>query len=286
MGLISFEAAATAVVERLVPGDAATRAEITETSRQATERATFARKLRELGGLVGLGLRLRSRRATGDRPAQIIAQGADLGATLVLSGIATWAWLATSDGPPSTVVLTTGAACSLLIAAVVADRRALRAAIIAAACLVLSVASGPSMPIVAGFIVSVGLLSVGRTSTQRLVPARKFAQTVAVGVAVLAAAEAALGSRPPAETLVLLAAIGPIVLVAAGWFDPRLAVAATSVWLWRLAAVDLIELTASVRDVGDGLTVDGLVIRWLMMSASVIAGGLITATSTRRAASP
>ena len=280
MGLIDFESAARRVVERSVPADGEVRAEIVATACDATAGAGLPKQLRELSGLAGLGLRLRSRAATDDDPRQLVAQGADLGATLVLVLVAAWAWLAAPEVPIGAATATTFA-----LAAVVAARPAASGALALGAAAVAAAASWLSMPIVAGALVSVGLLAIGRGGRRRMIRPERVAGTLLALTVAAVVAEATLSTRPPVELLVVVAATGPLPLLAAGWFDPRLAIAATSVWLWRLAAVDLVDLTSSVAELGHGLTIDGLVIRWLVMGASVVVGSIVSARATRRAVS-
>jgi hypothetical protein len=87
----------------------------------------------------------------------------------------------------------------------------------------------------------------------------------------------ALGSLAAGDVLalrVVWAAVVPTVLVALGWFDPRYAVAAAVLWLWRLAAAGL--------DAVPDVTVT--FVRLVAMAAGVLFAICVTRVSLRRLA--
>lgn len=88
---------------------------------------------------------------------------------------------------------------------------------------------------------------------------------------------------PPAGTVVSVAATlaCPVALAAAGWWDPRLAVAATVLWGWRF-------LDANTGDLGEAVVAHlwlgdpTLLVRWLAMAAGVALAWWFACTATRR----
>jgi len=77
--------------------------------------------------------------------------------------------------------------------------------------------------------------------------------------------------------------IAPAVLLLAGWFDPRLAAAATTIVFARLAASGFGELgraLAVLQQHGER----ELLLRWLAMGSSVVAAWFVTHRSIRHVA--
>ncbi len=101
------------------------------------------------------------------------------------------------------------------------------------------------------------------------------------GVGVLVAA-GSIGA--PAGALVAVGVVAPAMLLAAGWFDPRLAVAATVVWGWRFAVANHDAVLGDLGRLGWGITVTELIVRWVMMAAGVLVALVVARTSIRRAA--
>ncbi len=79
-------------------------------------------------------------------------------------------------------------------------------------------------------------------------------------------------------------ALIPAGLIAAGWFDPRYAVAAGTVWAWRLLTADFAEVPREVAAVIDELAIPGLVARIVLMALGIACAALVTRASLRRLA--
>ncbi len=172
--------AARLVIDRWLP------ATIDREAVQVTAAAALANagpfgQVREIASLLGLGLRLRSRSATGDRPRTIVGQGVIIGLVAIAA-------------------LACGALLGLSLAAV---------------------------------------------------------QILAVAV--------------------------PALALGISWFDPRLAVAAATVWALRLVATDHVEFVGDLERLGSDVTVSGLVVRWLAMASGVLAAIVIARLAIRRA---
>lgn len=143
------------------------------------------------------------------------------------------------------------------------------------------------LPVLAGLgvaFVAVSAALVGRKHGwwRRLRRADWLLGLGAVGVVTVAAPGAGPVWLVPA--VVAVAAAAPVVVLALGWFDPRLAVAATGVWLWRLAAADLGQLVDELGRLGSDAGDGAFVFRWLVMATGVLVGAFVSQLSMARAA--
>ena len=86
-----------------------------------------------------------------------------------------------------------------------------------------------------------------------------------------------------AASVLVFAWIAPVALLLAGWFDPRLAAAATTIVFARLAASGFGELGRALAVLQEHGQRD-LLLRWLVMGSSVVAAWLVTHRSIRRTA--
>ena len=136
-------------------------------------------------------------------------------------------------------------------------------------------------PVVAGLVVVGVLVVVGRSALAR-VPIAAVVGRLAVVVALVVAVVLGAPGIARTELLVVGSAVVPAAVLAAGWFDPRLAVVATSVWCWRFASLDLAQLASGVESLAGELAVESVVVRWVAMAGGVIAGWLVTHQSLAR----
>jgi hypothetical protein len=270
------------LAERVTGGDASYRHDVSLTTHDLCREASRWRQCLELLSLVVFALRLRSRASTGDQPDAVWRQGAYLGAVLLLTLLAAESAAAASLDVRSlglAVALAAAAACALL------DWRLAAAAIaaIAATGEVLWVARGVHAgALVSGCAIAIGGLlggahgSAGRHLRMALAPG------AIVVVAVLLALVIGSGASEAAGVLVF-AWIAPVALLVAGWSDPRLAAAATTIVFARLAASGFGELGSALS----ALRLHGqreLLVRWLAMGSSVVAAWLLTRRSLRHVA--
>jgi hypothetical protein len=139
----------------------------------------------------------------------------------------------------------------------------------------------------AGAFVSVCALAIGGLlAGGHDVAHRSLRMALASGAITLAGMLSALvigASAAEAWSVLVFAWIAPVLLLLAGWFDPRLAAAATTIVFARLAASGFGEL-------GRALTVlqqhgqRELLLRWLAMGSSVLRAWLVTHRAIRHIA--
>lgn len=273
-----YESALSFAVRHLVPVDEDAGAEIVRTAIEATDGRSISRRVRELMSMVGLGLRLRGHRATGDDRRQILAQAASLGGALVLLATAAWVWADADTVDLSTVLIVTvigsGAVVSPRLVQVVLGG--------VGAISLLVFGTFATAPVIAGLTIGIVLTVAGSTVWAHsfrpwlAMPVIAVVITEAIGFAVVGSGWLTTG------VLTVLAAGGPLAFLAVGWFDPRFALVATAVWFWRLAAVDLVDLAGAGMDLGRELTLDVLIVRWLVMGAGVLIGLAVSQRSLHR----
>ena len=115
---------------------------------------------------------------------------------------------------------------------------------------------------------------------------RSLGMALAVGAIVLAGLLSALvidASAAEAGSVLFFAWIVPVVLLVAGWFDPRLAAAATTIVFARLAASGFGELGTALAVLQQHGQRE-LLLRWLAMGSSVVGAWLVTHRSIRHIA--
>ena len=83
--------------------------------------------------------------------------------------------------------------------------------------------------------------------------------------------------------MLLFAWIAPVVLLLAGWFDPRCAAAATTIVFARLAASGFGELGRALAVLQEHGQRE-LLLRWLAMGSRVVAAWVVTQRSIQRTA--
>jgi hypothetical protein len=258
------------------------------TQELAVEGTLWARSL-ELIALVGLALRLRSQCRTGNRSAAVWQQGTYLGGVLLVTALACAAWAhvpepARGAGLPA-LATTLGAAAALSAGVGCALRRHRSAAVLLAATgglgHVLATAPGAESAMFA----SAGVVAIGGLLIGTRLPAPAARRTaLATSVLPLTAWPVALAAGPNATVSVIalvFTAIGPAAMVAPGWFDPRLAAAATTLVFSRLLAGGFDELGRALAV----LAQDGrgaLLARWALMSAGLLGAWFATRQSIRR----
>jgi hypothetical protein len=234
----------------------------------------------ELLSLVGLALRLRSRASTRDRPEAIWSQGVHTGALVLLAGLGAQC---AADGSAGQLAIAFGLVAAVVLA-LGGRRRAAIACIVAATtieCLMLAHGAGGGAFASGGLIVIGGLLARSSSATR---PRHTAAAVLAAIAAVLlsTAVAAALGTATAhAAVVVAFGWLLPIALVSLGWFDPRLAAAATTLVFARLAASGFGELghALAALDLGGQRY---LLARWVLMGTAVLAAWLVTDRSIRR----
>lgn len=274
------ERAASWLTERLEGVAPDYREDVARTMSEICRDASAHRRCLELLALVGLALRLRSRARTSDRPDAVWRQGVHLGALLLLTELA--AQSAADRAGTESLVLAVALIAS--VGSALLGRRSLAVALAAGGAIVevLWTAHGADAgAFVSACVVGVGGLLAGPTGPVRDPGRLTLAATGLVLADLLSAA--AIGTGPAQLiTLVAFAWVAPFALVASGWFDPRLAAAATTLVFGRLAASAFGELGRALS----ALQQEGhrqLLARWLLMGTGVIATWLATQRSIRHA---
>jgi hypothetical protein len=279
----AHERAVRWLTEHVESGDAAYRQEVALTTRELCREAGRSRRCLELLSLLAFALRLRSRARTGDRPDAVWRQGVYVGAVVLLISLATEtaaaAWV--DAGRLALAAILAGSAVSAL------RGRRLAAIGLATGAAVVEVA-WVSHGVQAGAFVSACAVAIGGllAGGHELAARRYSGMTLAVGVIMLAGLLAALvigASAAEAGSVLVFAWIAPVVLLVAGWFDPRLAAAATTIVFARLAASGFGELGRALAVLQQHGQRE-LLLRWLAMGSSVVAAWLVTHRSIRHVA--
>jgi hypothetical protein len=271
--------AVTGWLAHRLPVDDDHRAEVTESVASVVSGRPRCERAWEAASLVGLWLRLWGRREGGDDARRALRQGVYLGGVILAFAAATEAWRQTRH------LDDTGAAAlglALAAAAVGAGGAALAAGgwrgaaiLVCAAALAVGVVAEGS-PATAGIVAPLALVAGDRFGAHRCW--RGLAGgALAAGLLAAAAAYAPAGpvSDGSAAALVTL----PLAFLVVGWFDPRFAVAATTVWLGAFVTLDaglwLHAVSAGARTPE--------VARWAAMSAAVLIAANVSRAALRRA---
>jgi hypothetical protein len=280
--MTAHERAVHWLTERVEGADASYRHDVALTTCELCREAGAWRRCLELVSLAVLALRLRSRASTGDRPDAVWRQGVYAGAVLLLTSLAVES---AAVGPVDArrlalaAILASAAAAALLRARAAAVALAAAAAIGGAAWVLHGVQAGAFLSACA--VAIGGLLAGGhRPSLRHARMALALGAVVPAGL--LSALVIGTGSAEGASVLAF-AWIAPIVLLAAGWLDPRLSAAATTIVFARLAASGFGELGRALAV----LQLHGqreLLLRWLAMGSSVVGAWLVTHRSIRHVA--
>jgi hypothetical protein len=270
------------LTERVEGSDAAYRRDVALTTCELCRKADRSGRWLELLSLVAFALRLRSRARTGDRPDALWRQGVYVGAVVLLTSLATEnaaaGWVDVRRLGVA-AILVVSITCALLPRRLAAVGFASGAAIAEAVWVSHGVPAGAFASVCA--VAVAGLLAGGHD-----VAHRSSRMALAVGAITLAGMLSALvirASAAEAGSVLVFAWIAPVLLLLAGWFDPRLAAAATTIVFARLAASGFGEL-------GRALTVlqqhgqRELLLRWLAMGSSVLGAWLVTHRSIRHIA--
>jgi hypothetical protein len=259
------------VAARTVP-DADRRGEVVEVALRSSAGDGVAGRARELAGVVRCGLLLRSAAATGGSAGRTWRQGAGLGGLLVLVA----AFAEQVARPPGVAAVGLGVA----VAAVGSGRRVVAVAV-GLPVLALVVGTGPpgAWPVVSALVVAlVGLAS----------PDGSWPWPVAGGgrsTAVVAGAGLLLAvGGPGAATgvVVVVTLVGPLVLLAGGTGDARLAAAAATAWGWRFLVLDpgdVVDAVVALRDGG----LDLVLVRLVLMAWGVVVAVAVADRSRRSA---
>ncbi|MEO1065027.1 MAG: hypothetical protein AAFZ07_26730 [Actinomycetota bacterium] len=264
-------------------------AEVLAVVEESVRRGSRWDAIAELAGLVTLWLRLRCRRATDDAPVVIWRQGLWLGGFVLLA--VTTAELAVAAAAPTVDDRTLPTIATVFgVAALVALAAQRRAALLALAppALVLAAAVASEGHGATDDLVRLGLgvvaLSVGCAAPRH----RPVRRALRWGAPALAAAVAASFVDPRTVTDVTTALVVVVVggaFVGSGWFDPRLAVAATVVWTWRFLAVDPPRLGEAFAALAGDLDLEALLVRWFVMASGVAFGLAVSRSAVRRTVS-
>jgi hypothetical protein len=275
----ALERAVRWLTERVDGGDAAYRRDVTLTTCELCRETDVPQRYLELLSLVAFALRLRSRARTGDRPDAVWRQGVYVGAVLLLTSLATESAAAgwVDAGKLALAALVAASAVSAL-----RQRRVAAIAFAAGAAIVEAV--WVSHGVQAGAFVSACAVAIGGLLAGGREPAhRSSGMVLAVGAIVLTGLISPLlidASAAEAGSVLVFAWIVPAVLLVAGWFDPRLAAAATTIVFARLAASGFGELGRALAVLQQHGQRE-LLLRWLAMGSSVIGAWLVTHRSIR-----
>lgn len=269
------------------------RQDVALTARELAVDADIWARWLELGALVALALRLRSRNRTGGRASVVWHQGFYLGGLLLLAALASVASSRLADPtlPARTLAMTMSLAGAIALAAAVGvGLRGCRSAAVllaaggAGACLSASGHGAMAALFASASVVAMGGVLIG---TVPRVPAgwgRALLASVLPLIALPVALAAGSDATASAATLAFTALV-PAGMVVAGWFDPRLAAAATVLVVSRLLASGFDELgraLAILAHEGQG----ALILRWMLMSSGVLAAWFATHRSIRRLRRP
>ena len=212
----------------------------------------------EIGSLVGFALRSASRSGASDNRTELIRQGVRVGALILAMASALWSWTTAPHDLALTGVTT-------LVAVAIAGGLRTTAIVLAFVAVLLTGLDGAPQPL--AFVV-LGAVAVGRRFDARACPGG----AAATAAGVLAAGLVAASLPPPTTTTVLVTAVSilTVVFLAVGWFDPRFAVAATLILVWRLLAVELPDIVNVMGAVDDSAEVRMMVARSLVVGAGAV----------------
>jgi hypothetical protein len=269
------------------------RQDVSLTARELVAGADMWTRWLEVAALLALALRLRSRNRTGGRASAVWYQGLYLGALLLLVALASSAWARLTDpmvlaGAPTITTSLVGAIG--LSAATGLGLRGHRAAAVllaaggAGAYLSASGRGTAQAMFASASVVGVGGLLIG---TVPPLPADRDRAAIAGAVALMALPIGLLAGSNATTSATTLAftVVVPVGMVVAGWFDPRLAAAATVLVFSRLLASGFDEVgraLAILAQQGEG----ALLLRWILMSSGVLAAWFATHRSIRRLTRP
>jgi hypothetical protein len=277
------------VADRLEGVEPAYRRDVAVTTHELTVEAGFWTRSLELVALVGLALRLRSGGRTGNRPEVVWHQGLYLGSVVLLAVLASAVWAQLAEparGAGSPAVAVTLAAAAALAASIACALRRHRsaAALLAAVGAVAhlgATAHGAEAGMFAGScVVAIGGLVTGTPPPAARARWRALAAS-ALPLAGLPVALAVGADATASATALAFTGVGPVAMVALGWFDPRLAAAATVLVFSRLLASGFDELgqaLAVLAQNGQG----ALLVRWALMGTGVLGAWFATQRSIRR----
>jgi hypothetical protein len=272
------ERAADWLAGRVAGADAGYRREVALTTRELCREERCSRRWLELFSLLALALRLHSRAHTGDRPDAVWRQGVQIGAALLLTALATQSaagGLADAGKLGLAAMLATSGVCALL------RRRGGAVALAAGAASVEAIWLGHGLQ-VGAFVSCCAVAIGGLLASGAHVPYRR-AGTALLAVSILAGLLTAVvigSATAEAASVLAFAWIAPLVLLIAGWLDPRLAAAATTIVFARLAASGFGELGRAL-EVLRAAGQRELLLRWLAMSSGVVGAWLVTHRSIR-----
>jgi hypothetical protein len=269
------------------------RRDVALTARELVAGADRWTRWLEVGALLALALRLRSRNRTGGRGSVVWHQGLYLGALMLLAALASAASSRLPDPMvlAGTLTMTTSllAAIALSVAVGVGLRGHRAAAVLlaaggAGACLSASGRGAAQAMFASASVLAVGGLLIG---TVPQAPAARGRTAIAGALPLLALPIGLLVGSTAAASAATLAftVVAPIGMVVAGWFDPRLAAAATVLVLSRLVASGFDELgraLAILAQEGHG----ALLLRWILMSSGLLAAWFATHRSIQRLTRP
>jgi hypothetical protein len=268
----TYERAIHWLAARLPGVDVGYRRDVAATTCDALRDAKRCRRWLELVSLAGLAVRLRSPLRIGGRPEAVWSHGLRLGALVSLTA------LACDAAARGTALDDVGVAVGLALAVT----SALSGRRLAAVCLVLGTAlfelvlaglNTRAEALVTICLVGAGGLIAGPGGPTR--HGRKLALgIVAVLLALFLAAIAVGPGAPRALTASLFVWACPLLLIALGWLDPRLAAAATVLVFARLAASGFGELGHALAVLHEGQR--DLLVRWLLMGTGVVAAWAVT----------
>jgi hypothetical protein len=276
--VIGHERAIGWLCERVADENVGCGRDVALTTREVCNETGRSRQCLELLSLVALVLRLRSRAHTGDRPEAVWRQGVQIGGVLVLTALATQS---AAGGAAAAGKLGVSALLGASVLCALLGRRAAALGLAAAAVTMEAAWLGHGLK--AGAFVSSCAVAVAALLTARQRASHWRVGVLFVATAMLAAFMAALViGAPSAEAISVLvfAWTAPVVLLIAGWFDPRLAAAATTIVFARLAASGFGELgraLAVLQEAGQR----ELLLRWLAMSSGVVGAWLVTHRSIK-----
>jgi hypothetical protein len=280
--MTAHERAVHWLTRRVEGRDAAYGRDVALTTCELCREAGRFRRCLELLSLVAFALRLRSRARTGDRPDAVWRQGVYVGAVVLLISLAAES-AAAGWHNPSRLGLAAMLAASVVSALY---QRRFAAAGFAAGAAIVEVA-WVSQGVQAGAFLSACVVAIGGLlAGGHEVAHRSLGTALAGSGVVLASLLSALAigaSAAEAGSVVVFAWIAPAALLVAGWFDPRLAAAATTIVFARLAASGFGELGRALAVLQQHGQRE-LLLRWLAMGSSVVGAWLVTHRSIRHIA--
>jgi hypothetical protein len=243
----------------------------------------------QLASVAGLALRLRARSRTDSRPDAVWRQGLYVGGQALLCAATAQLWVELAGAPDRGsrwfvwARIVAAVALSASVGLSLSSRRRLAVVMVGVGMLAQGTLLEHGRPAAAFasycVVAACGLLGGSPTAA-----ARGRSRVFVIGLIALASCSLALAAGADVAgdtTRLVFFWLLPALLIVLGWFDPRLAAAATTLVFARLAASGFDELGRALAVLEDD-SQRALLVRWIVMGTAVPATWLATRQSIRR----